>query len=64
VKERMDEEAKPNPYAKCPKCGSNLIDQISSEDRGTIEWYHCAKCGIWYNETGEIDVEETELPKP
>jgi len=50
-----EEEAGENPYANCPRCKSNLIDQISSEDRCTVEWYHCANCGIWYNENGEID---------
>jgi hypothetical protein len=34
-----------------------LIDQETSEDCGTIVWFHCAKCGCWYNEEGEIDDE-------
>jgi predicted nucleic-acid-binding Zn-ribbon protein len=46
-----------NHRGKCPKCGSKLIDQETSEDCGTIVWYHCAKCGCWYNEEGEIDTE-------
>jgi len=58
-----DEEVTRNPYAKCPKCKSDLIDQISSEDRCTVEWYHCAGCGCWYNEAGEIDQTSTKKPK-
>jgi len=54
-KNQVDEEVRPNPYGKCPECQSSLIDQISSEDGSTVEWYHCAKCGAWYNEVGEID---------
>ena len=45
-----------NKRGKCPKCGSVLIDQETSED--TTNWFHCAKCGCWYNEKGEIDQEE------
>jgi len=47
-----------NERGECPKCGSKLIDQISSEDCGTVEWFHCYNCGCWYNENGEIDEEE------
>jgi Zn ribbon nucleic-acid-binding protein len=48
-------ESRINPHAKCPQCKSKLIDQVSSEDRSTVEWFHCASCGVWYNEAGEID---------
>jgi len=47
----MSEEVGTNPYARCPSCGSDQIDQTSSEDRCTIEYYHCAKCGTWYDES-------------
>jgi DNA-directed RNA polymerase subunit RPC12/RpoP len=43
------------------KCGSQLIDQEASEDIGTVVWYHCAWCGCWYNDKGEIDMEDTVI---
>jgi len=54
------EEVWINPNAQCPHCGSKRIDQISSEDRCTVEFYHCVDCGAWYNDAGEIDDEDDE----
>jgi len=50
-----EDEFRYNPYGRCPKCNGDRIDQVSSEDRGTIEWWHCYDCGTWYNEEGEIE---------
>ena len=55
---KMSEEVGTNPYARCPSCGSDQIDQTSSEDRCTIEYYHCAKCGTWYDKSKKIDNQE------
>lgn len=35
-------------FAKCPACGSDLIDQEASE--GDQQFYHCYECGRWYSE--------------
>jgi len=52
-------EAKFSPIEDgCPECSCKLINQISSEDRCTLEYYQCAKCGIWYNEDGKEDTED------
>jgi len=51
-------EATENPHGKCPNCGSNLIDQEHCDSGDNHTWYHCYKCGRWYNEEGELDTEE------
>jgi DNA-directed RNA polymerase subunit M/transcription elongation factor TFIIS len=56
-----DKEVAFNRRSKCPKCGSQMIDQEASEDIGTVVWYHCAWCGCWYNDKGEIDMEDTVI---
>jgi len=48
-------EAQENPYGKCPKCGSNLIDQQHSDSGDSHTWYHCYECSRWYNEEGYTD---------
>ena len=48
----MSEDVGVNPYANCPKCKSNSIDQMDIDE---VEWYHCVECGCWYNAEGEVD---------
>ena len=52
------DEVAVNKRCRCPKCGSNLIDEECS-DHDEV-WYHCAKCGCWYNAKGEVDSEDVE----
>jgi hypothetical protein len=58
------DEVAVNRLGKCPKCGSVLIDQEASEDCGATVWFHCARCGCWYNEEGEIDEEGLAEDEP
>ena len=58
--EPVDEEIAINKYGKCPRCGSRRIDQVDYDSGFGFEWYHCADCGAWYNEHGELDVEDEE----
>ena len=46
-----------NRRCKCPRCGSRRIDQAIYDRAIEGEWYHCADCGAWYNEYGELDEE-------
>jgi len=37
----------------CPSCGSEDVDMEDYD--GGINYYHCSKCGIWYDENGIED---------
>ena len=53
----VSEEIAVNRRCRCPKCGSRRIDQAIYDRAIEGEWYHCADCGAWYNEYGELDEE-------
>ena len=55
--EPVSEEIAVNRRCKCPRCGSRRIDQAIYDRAIEGEWYHCADCGAWYNENGELDEE-------
>ena len=57
---RIDEEIAINKHGKCPRCGSRKIDQADYDSGFGFEWYHCADCGAWYNEYGELDETDEE----
>ena len=47
-----------NRNSKCPNCKAKLIDEEISESGTSEVYYHCACCGTWYNDRGEVNKEE------
>ena len=43
---------------QCPNCKSKNIDQRCYDRAGEKEYYHCANCGVWFDEKGVVELEK------
>lgn len=55
----MGDDGELRDFPLCPKCGkSDMIDVCDLEH--DIEYFHCDRCGIWFDEYGRIDENGSE----